>query len=68
MHNLIISAIGSDRPGIVSKLAGIITNHGGNIEKSRMTRLGSDFVIIVGPFSWGSFGHNMHTKVLKKGI
>jgi len=47
MHNLIISAIGSDRPGIVSKLAGIITNHGGNIEKSRMTRLGSDFVIIL---------------------
>jgi len=47
MCSLIISAIGADRPGIVSELTGIITNHGGNIEESRMTRLGSDFVIIM---------------------
>ena len=47
MNNLIISAVGSDRPGIVSELTGIITNHGGNIEESRMTRLGSDFTIIM---------------------
>ena len=47
MHSLIISAVGSDRPGIVSELTGIITNHGGNIEESRMTRLGSDFTIIM---------------------
>ena len=47
MNSHIISAIGSDRPGIVSKLTGIITNHGGNIEESRMTRLGSDFVIFM---------------------
>ena len=47
MTKLIISVIGSDRPGIVSELSGVITNNGGNIEESRMTRLGSDFVIIM---------------------
>jgi glycine cleavage system transcriptional repressor len=45
--NLIITAIGSDRPGIVSELSGIITTHGGNVEESRMSRLGSDFAIIM---------------------
>ena len=47
MNNLIISAIGFDRPGIVSDLTGVITSHGGNIEESRMTRLGIDFAIIM---------------------
>ena len=47
MNSLIISAVGSDRPGIVSEISGVITSHGGNIEKSWMTRLGSDFTIIM---------------------
>ena len=47
MKSLIISAIGSDRPGIVSEISGVITSHGGNVEESRMTRLGSDFAIIM---------------------
>ena len=47
MTNLIITAIGSDRPGIVSELSGIISTHGGNVEESRMSRLGSDFAIIM---------------------
>ena len=47
MNNLIISAVGPDRPGIVSELSGIITSHGGNVAESRMTRLGSDFTIIM---------------------
>jgi len=47
LNNLIITAIGSDRPGIVSELSGIITTHGGNVEESRMSRLGSDFAIIM---------------------
>ena len=47
MNSLIISAVGSDRPGIVSEISGAITSHGGNIEKSRMNRLGSDFTIIM---------------------
>ena len=47
MNSLIISAVGSDRPGIVSEISGVITSHGGNVEKSRMTRLGSDFAVIM---------------------
>ena len=47
MKNLIISAVGSDRSGIVSELSGVITSHGGNVEESRMSRLGSDFAIIM---------------------
>ena len=47
MKNIIITAIGSDRPGIVSEISGVITSHGGNVEESRMSRLGSDFAIII---------------------
>ena len=47
MNSLIISVVGSDRPGIVSEISGIITSHGGNVEESRMTRLGSDFTIVM---------------------
>ena len=47
MNNLIISAVGSDRPGIVSEISSVITSHGGNVEESRMSRLGSDFAIIM---------------------
>ena len=47
MNSLIISAVGSDRSGIVSEISGIITSHGGNVEASRMSRIGSDFAIIM---------------------
>ena len=47
MNSLIISAVGSDRSGIVSEISSIITSHGGNVEESRMSRLGSDFAIIM---------------------
>jgi glycine cleavage system transcriptional repressor len=47
MKNLIISAFGPDQTGIVSRLTGIISHHGGNVEDSRMTRLGSDFAILL---------------------
>ena len=47
MKNLIISAIGSDRTGIVSEISGVITSIGGNVEESRMSCLGSDFAIIM---------------------
>ena len=47
MNSLIISAVGSDRLGIVSEISGVITSHGGNVEESRMSRLGSDFAIIM---------------------
>jgi len=47
MDYLIISAFGADKPGIVSHLTGAITTHGGNIEESRMMKLGSDFTTMI---------------------
>ena len=47
MKNLIITATGSDRPGIISEISGVITNHGGNVEESRMSKMGFDFAIIM---------------------
>ena len=47
MKNIIIKGIGPDKPGIVSRISGIITSNNGNIEESRMIRLGSEFSIIM---------------------
>ena len=47
MNHIIISAFGADKPGIVSHLTGTITTHGGNIEESRMMKLGSDFTTMI---------------------
>jgi len=47
MDYIIISAFGADRPGIVSHLTGAITSHGGNIEESRMVKLGADFTTMI---------------------
>jgi len=47
MDYIIISAFGGDKPGIVSHLSGAITTHGGNIEESRMIKLGSDFTTMI---------------------
>jgi glycine cleavage system transcriptional repressor len=47
MKHIIISAFGKDKPGIVSHFTGVITSHGGNIEESRMTKLGTEFTIMV---------------------
>ena len=47
MLSFIISTIGSDRPGIVSEMTSLITSYGGNVEESRMSKMGSDFAIIM---------------------
>ena len=47
MDHIIISAFGADKPGIVSHLTGAITTHGGNIEESRMVKLGTDFTTMI---------------------
>ncbi len=44
---IILSAIGSDRPGLVAELAQLIYDCGANLEDSRMTILGSDFAVIL---------------------
>lgn len=46
-NQLVISAIGSDRPGIVNDLSQLIVNNSGNIDDSRMTVLGGEFAIIL---------------------
>lgn len=40
---VIIYAFGPDRPGLVSALAKAVLDAGGNVEESRMARLGGDF-------------------------
>ena len=47
MKHPIIKGIGPDKPGIVSSISGIVTSNNGNIEESRMIRLGSEFSIIM---------------------
>jgi glycine cleavage system transcriptional repressor len=42
-----LSAIGKDRPGIVAEVSGLIYECGGNLEDSRMTRLGEQFALLI---------------------
>ncbi len=44
---LVVSVVGSDRPGIVDELSQLITEYGGNINDSRMTVLGGEFAVIM---------------------
>ena len=43
----ILSAIGRDRPGLVSELARLVLDCDANLEDSRMTILGTDFAVIL---------------------
>lgn len=47
LHKAIISGVGHDRPGIVSALTGVLARYGCNIEDSTMTRLASEFAVIL---------------------
>ncbi|NIV18030.1 MAG: glycine cleavage system protein R [Woeseiaceae bacterium] len=44
---IVISAIGSDRTGVVQDITKVILGCGGNIEESRMTTLGSEFAMLM---------------------
>ena len=44
---LVISALGADRPGIVDELSNIIYSHALNVEDSRMSVLGGEFAILL---------------------
>jgi glycine cleavage system transcriptional repressor len=46
-HYYALSAIGTDRPGIVADVAGLIYESGGNLEDSSMTLLGNQFALII---------------------
>lgn len=43
----VVTAIGSDRPGLVSRISSAIREAGANIEDSRMAVLGGEFALMV---------------------
>lgn len=45
--NLILTLTGPDRIGIVENLTGLLVARGGNVEISRMARLGGEFAILM---------------------
>jgi glycine cleavage system regulatory protein len=47
MASLVLTVIGDDRPGLVDALAGVIAEHGGNWEESRMAHLANKFAGIL---------------------
>jgi glycine cleavage system transcriptional repressor len=46
-HQLAVTAIGTDRPGIIARVTGVLHEHGGNLEDSSMTILGGHFAIML---------------------
>ncbi len=47
MATLVVTAVGNDQAGLVEALAGVVTNHEGNWDKSQMAGLAGKFVGIV---------------------
>lgn len=45
--NLVFTLTGPDRVGIVEKVTGMFFVHGGNVETSRMVRLGGEFAMLM---------------------
>ncbi len=44
---IVLSAIGTDRTGVVQDITKVIMGCGGNIEESRMTTLGAEFAVLM---------------------
>ena len=44
---IVLSAIGTDRTGVVQDIAKVVLACGGNIEESRMTTLGAEFATLM---------------------
>jgi glycine cleavage system regulatory protein len=44
---LIMTVLGADRPGLVSRLSEVVTRHGGNWLESRMARLAGQFAGVI---------------------
>ena len=44
---IVLSAVGTDRAGVVNDLTKVILDCGGNVEESRMTALGSEFAMVL---------------------
>ena len=46
-ESILVSASGSDKPGIVDRVSGVIFDAGANLEDSRMAILGGEFALFV---------------------
>jgi glycine cleavage system transcriptional repressor len=46
-HGLVLTAVGPDRPGLVKGLAAQIRKWGGNLEDTRMSKLGGEFAVLM---------------------
>src|SRR5215831_9654823 len=46
-QRLVMTVIGTDRPGLVDKVAAVVAEHEGNWLESRMSRLGGQFAGIL---------------------
>jgi len=44
---MVLTAVGRDRPGLVEELTKLVFHYDGNVEASRMVRLGGDFAMLV---------------------
>ena len=44
---LVLTAVGPDRPGLVSEISSLVHNAGANLEDSRMAILGGEFALLV---------------------
>ena len=45
--NFVLTLSGPDRIGFVDEVTGLLLDHGGNVETSRMARLGGEFAILM---------------------
>jgi glycine cleavage system transcriptional repressor len=45
--NIVLTLTGPDRIGIVDELTGLLLDRGGNVETSRMVRLGGEFAVLM---------------------
>jgi glycine cleavage system transcriptional repressor len=44
---IVLSAVGTDRPGVVKDISKAVLECGGNIEESRMAALGAEFAVLL---------------------
>ena len=44
---MVLTAVGPDRPGLVEEFTRLISHYDGNVEASRMVRLGGDFAMLI---------------------
>jgi glycine cleavage system transcriptional repressor len=68
----VLTAIGTDRVGIVDDISGLVASHACNIEGSRMAVLGGEFAVIMlvsgGAASLESLGRALPAHVEKQGL